>query len=127
MPSIVDWLRHRLEDDHLTDLRPGATIAPAHERRVALDVLDQLAADLRPNLCHGDVQPGNMLAGGGERWKLIDPRGMAGETAYDVAVLTIKIALYAASKELVARVSGLADLDSERVAAWITVASTARV
>ncbi len=35
MPSILDWLRDRLKDDNLTDLRPGTTIAPVNERENA--------------------------------------------------------------------------------------------
>jgi streptomycin 6-kinase len=42
MPSIFDWLRTRLDDDRLTDLRPGTTVAPADHRRAAHDLLQRL-------------------------------------------------------------------------------------
>ena len=94
MPSIADWLRGRLEDDHLSDLRPGTTIATASERRTALAILEDLLQDLTPGLCHGDVSARNILASGRASWQFIDPRGMTGEAAYDVAVLAIRVARY---------------------------------
>src|SRR5262249_32949176 len=86
IPSIVDWLRIRLEADDLAALAPGTMVAPAGARARALDVLDQLAADYTPKLCHGDASPWNILADQHKGWTLIDPRGMSGEVHYDIAV-----------------------------------------
>jgi streptomycin 6-kinase len=127
MPSVADWLRDRLEDDYLSDLRPGTTVATAGERRVALAVLDDLAHDLTPGLCHGDLSTRNVLASSQTGWKIIDPRGMTGETAYDVAVLSIRVARLLPSKNLAASASRMAGVDAERVQAWMSLANAARV
>jgi streptomycin 6-kinase len=127
MPSIIDWLRDRLEDDHLTDLRPGATVAPVEQRRDALGILDELADDHTPGLCHGDASPWNILANGHNHWKLIDPRGMTGETAYDVAVLGLKIAAHTVSNDVAQAAADAAHVDIDRAKAWTTVADAARV
>jgi streptomycin 6-kinase len=127
MPSITDWLRDRLRDDHLSDLRPGTTIATADERRAALAILEDLAHDLTPGLCHSDVSTRNILSSGQARWKFIDPRGMTGETAYDVAVLGIRVARLLPSQDLAATVCRVAGVDAERVHAWMTLADAARV
>jgi streptomycin 6-kinase len=127
MPSILDWLRERLQDDNLTDLRPGTTIAPADEREAALDLLADLGADHTPGLCHGDASMGNLIASGAARWMLIDPRGMTGESAYDVAVLAIRAARLHSSVDLIPRIANLAEVTSERVRIWMTIANAARV
>jgi streptomycin 6-kinase len=127
MPSIVDWLRQRLKDDHLADLRPGTTVAPAEQRRAALDVLDDLAHDLIPGLCHGDASLRNILASGQTAWKYIDPRGMSGETAYDVAVLAIRVARLLPIPDVASFVAREAAVDTERVKAWMAVAEIGRV
>lgn len=64
MPSILDWLRVRLEDDHLADLRPGTSVAPATERQQAVALLAELARDHTPSLCHGDASSGNIISHG---------------------------------------------------------------
>jgi streptomycin 6-kinase len=127
MPSIIDWLRERLEDDELNDLAPGRTIAPAEMRRVAIKALDGLAWDATPGLCHADVSTWNVLAHGQGEWKLIDPRGMSGEVAYDIAVLSLKIARHQPPAVVAARLAGAASIDPERAQAWVIVADAARV
>ncbi|SDT73609.1 phosphotransferase [Actinoplanes derwentensis] len=127
MSSIFDWLRDRLEDDQLTDLRPGTTIAPASERRTALALLEDLSLDHTPALCHGDASSGNIIADGPRGWAYIDPRGVTGEHAYDAAVIMIRI-------QAGYEISGLRDqvvehvqTTSERLDAWILIADAARV
>lgn len=127
MPSILDWLRDRLKDDDLTDLRPGTTIAPAEEREAALSLLAELARDHTPGLCHGDASMGNLIASGTDRWMLIDPRGMTGESAYDIAVLAIRAARLHTSANLIPHIARLADVTAERVQIWMTIANAARV
>jgi streptomycin 6-kinase len=127
MPSIVDWLRDRLEDDHLTELPPGATIAAAEKRCTALNVLDELAYGVTPGLCHGDASTWNILASGQTGWKLIDPRGMSGEPAYDVAVLGSKVARHVPAHDIAPVLASAADVDPERVRAWMLVADAERV
>ena len=127
MPSILDWLCGRLKDDNVTDLRPGTTIAPADERETALNLLAELARDHTPGLCHGDASMGNLIASGTDRWMLIDPRGMTGESAYDVAVLAIRAARFHNSANLIPHIVKLADVTAERVGTWMTIANAARV
>nr|WP_268248863.1 aminoglycoside phosphotransferase family protein [Actinoplanes ianthinogenes] len=127
MPSVLDWLRDRLEDDSLTDLRPGTSVAPLHERQAALAVLDDLVRDHVPGLCHGDASSGNIIASGNSRRMYIDPRGVAGEHVYDVAVLSIRVAQAYAGAEVVAIAADIAGVAEERLRAWVQVASAARV
>jgi streptomycin 6-kinase len=127
MPSIIDWLRDRLEDDHLTELPPGHTIALAEERCSALRVLDELADEHTPGLCHGDASTWNILANGSAGWKLIDPRGMTGETAYDVAVLAVKVAPRLPLRNAMPLLTDISGTEMERVKAWMIIAKTARV
>jgi streptomycin 6-kinase len=127
MPSILDWLRDRLEDDHLADLRPGTTVAPAGERRAALEVLADLTRDHTPALCHGDASSGNILAHAPDRWMFIDPRGMTGEHSYDVAVLALRVGAVYKSPDLVDLIAALAQTDTERLRAWMKIAQAARV
>jgi streptomycin 6-kinase len=127
MPSVLDWLRARLEDDNLTDLRPGTTVAPTSERKAALDLLTDLARDHVPGLCHGDASSGNIIANGPHHWMYIDPRGIAGEHTYDVAVLAIRINAVRSSADLFKRIADLAQVPNERLRAWTVVAHAARV
>jgi streptomycin 6-kinase len=127
MPSLLDWLRDRLKDDNLTDLRPGTTIAPANERENALNLLAEIARNHTPGLCHGDASMGNLIASGTDRWMLIDPRGMTGESAYDVAVLAIRAARLHNSANLIPHIADLADVTAERIRTWVAIANAARV
>ncbi|WP_111650951.1 aminoglycoside phosphotransferase family protein [Actinoplanes lutulentus] len=126
-PSIFHWLRERLEDDHLTDLRPGTSVAPAGERETALALLDDLGRDHRPALCHGDASSGNIISSGLRDWKYIDPRGMSGEHTYDVAVLVIRIRSARGSPNMTRRIASLTQVALDRLDAWTAVASAARV
>ncbi len=127
MPSIIDWLQKRLEDDELTDLAPGTTVAPIGVRRVARDLLDELATNATHGLCHGDASLWNVLFREDGGWTFIDPRGMNGEVSYDIAVLAFKTARDQSPMLVAARLARIIGVDPERVRAWVTVASAARV
>jgi streptomycin 6-kinase len=127
MSSITDWLRGRLEDDQLSDLRAGTTVAPEDERAAAVEALAKLTRDLTPGLCHGDASRGNIIASGPDHWKFIDPRGMSGESAYDVAVLANRVVRFRHSANLIQRIAKLSDASPERVSAWMAIAEAARV
>ncbi len=127
MATLTDWLRSRLTDDSLNDLAPGSQTAPIEQRQRALAVLDELEATGSMGLCHGDASPWNLLLGNDRRLMLIDPRGVAGEVAYDLAVVAINAASVmppAMSVPCLAREGGA---DPEHVLAWLTVAEAARV
>ncbi len=70
---------------------------------------------------------GNLIASGTDRWMLIDPRGMTGESAYDVAVLAIRAARLHNSANLIPHIAKLADVTVERIRTWVTIANAARV
>ncbi len=127
MPSIFDWLRERLADDELSDLALTSTIAPADERAATLRALEELARDATPGLCHADASTWNVLAHGDGGWRPVDPRGMSGEAAYDVATLGLKIGFRTGTSGIVARLARAASVDAERTQAWATVVDAARV
>jgi streptomycin 6-kinase len=127
LPSLVDWIRGRLADDQLADLAPGRSVAPLAERRAALVLLDGLAADHIPALCHGDASPWNILSGPADRLYLIDPRGVSGELAYDIAVVALKGERYAPPTEIAAALARNLAVPTGRVAAWQRIAGAARV
>ncbi|MGI5178702.1 phosphotransferase [Dactylosporangium sp. CA-152071] len=127
MPSVFDWLRHRLEDDNLTELPAWREPAPTIERVAALAALDELARTAEPSLCHGDASTWNLLTSGRHHWKLIDPRGVSGEVAYDVAVAALKLRSALPPEEAASRLSKLVGTSPSRVADWMFIADAARV
>jgi streptomycin 6-kinase len=46
-----------------------------------------LASSDEPKLTHGDLHHGNVLAGPGDTWLAIDPKGLVAEPAYEVGAL----------------------------------------
>ncbi|HZN71524.1 MAG TPA: phosphotransferase [Micromonosporaceae bacterium] len=127
LPHISDWLRHRLEDDHLTEVAPQTEPAPAEQRRNAQHILDDLSRNSESALCHGDASPWNLLADGTAGWMLIDPRGVSGEVEYDLAILTMKVATGRARDAVITRLARTCDADPGRLRAWTLVAEAARV
>lgn len=127
LPRLDDWLRDRLLDDGLTDTAPGQSVAPRPARLKALDTLDGLRTYFEPSLCHGDASPLNILLSGSNSFRLIDPRGVAGEVAYDVAVIALKAADHDASTDLSRALASRLSLHHSRVEAWCEVAAAARV
>jgi streptomycin 6-kinase len=127
LPSLIDWLRDRLEDDYLTEMPSWMEPASPQARRDALRVLDELAQDAEAALCHGDASTWNILASDSGGWKLIDPRGVSGESAYDLAVLTLELRTNAPEGLVLTRLADTTSAQVERVLAWRTVAAAARV
>ena len=127
-PSIVPWLRARLTDPPADDQPPHRGPASEEQRRAGLDMLDQLANDLGRDLCHGDLSPPNVLHGGRRLW-LIDPRGMNGEAAYDIAVLALKLSddHLDTARALARSIALTSGADPDRAEAWVTVADAATV
>ncbi|ADD40045.1 aminoglycoside phosphotransferase family protein [Stackebrandtia nassauensis] len=127
LPYIGDWLRDRLEDDALSDLAPGRTVASETERSEALSVLSELTDAGAQGLCHGDTSPGNILTGENGKLYLIDPRGMRGEAAYDVAVLGLKSAMTVSPETRVSDLAKAVGVDVGRAERWAAIALAARV
>ena len=105
---------------------PASTGAPA-EREYALALLGDLEASGVNGLCHGDASPWNLLIGKDGRTVLIDPRGLAGEVEYDVAVVALKATTVLPLHVTVPYLATKVDVDPERVRTWTTVANAARV
>jgi len=127
LPLIHDWLRGRLEADAVTELPPGRDIAPLSQRREALSVLAQLSPDGNDGLCHGDVSARNVLTGKGGRLFLVNPRGLSGDAAYDVAVAALKAMVRGAPSSVASHLANSVGVDPDRVRAWMIVADAARV
>lgn len=127
LPNLIDWLRARLTDDQLQDLAPGRQVAPPDERRSALALLEELAADHVPGLCHADASPWNVLIGPAGRLYLIDPRGITGEVAYDVAIIALKAERFVPATSSGAALAAAMSLPADRIHAWVRIARAARV
>jgi streptomycin 6-kinase len=127
MPALTGWLRSRLTDDGLTDLAPGRQPASLTERQQAQAILDDLEASGVDALCHGDASPWNLLLSDDRPLMLIDPRGVKGEVAFDVAVIALKAVDVVPLAVSTTYLAGKVGVDPERVRAWIQVADAARV
>jgi streptomycin 6-kinase len=127
LPSIVDWLRARLISGSNRDLAPGEEQASAEERVAALATLKSLEQGTPSVLCHGDASPWNFLADHEQRLWLIDPRGVRGEIAYDIAVVALKAAAFAPPVTTVRQLAADIGIRPDRAEAWMGVAIAARV
>lgn len=128
VPDLMPWIRSRLTTPPLDDLPPGGGAAPEHERRAGLDLLDGLPPPPAARLCHGDLSPGNALIGRERLW-LIDPRGINGEPAYDIAVAALKASNDdpVQARPAAVALADAAGADPARTARWVPIASAARV
>ncbi len=87
---------------------------------------DLLASSPTPVLLHGDLHHHNILSARREPWLAIDPKGVAGDPAYDAARwfsnpmpwLLQQPNARAITKRRIDQFSELLQLDSERIAAW---------
>jgi streptomycin 6-kinase len=128
VPSIAPWLRARLTDPPADDQPPHRGPEPAAVREAAIVILDELAADMPAGLCHADLSSPNVLHGRGRLW-FIDPRGMNGDAAYDVAVLALKLSddHLDTARALARSIALSSGTDPDRAEAWVTVADAATV
>jgi len=127
LPTLGAWLRDRLEDDNLTDVAPFRPPITPTERRQALALLDDLVSTGNVGLCHGDMSGANILLGPDGQLLLIDPRGVAGDAAYDAAVLATKASNYGIPDGTIPRLIKESGIDESRTEAWGVVAIAARV
>lgn len=126
-----------------TDARPLAELAAGFDRYrhahpdggpLEADLVDAaratfadlLAPTQRPVLLHGDLHHGNVLRSDRRGWLAIDPKGLAGDAAYDCAAMLCNPchlipAVPDLPRLLMTRAGDLAtalDLDWSRVLAW---------
>jgi streptomycin 6-kinase len=74
-PSIEDWLLALDKDAHI----------PTHYLQKARKLRDELmATSATPVLLHGDLHHDNIIKNGND-WVVIDPKGVIGEPAFEVA------------------------------------------
>lgn len=124
-PTVADWAAGfgRMRE------RFGGGTGPLPAERVAAaeGLFEELLASAGlPALLHGDLHHGNVLAAEREPWLGIDPKGLVGEPAYDVAVMlrdNMGPVLSAADPRAAMRrrIDQLADesgFDRERLRAW---------
>jgi streptomycin 6-kinase len=127
----------RLDDAVAVDVRTArsrrAAQAPALKEFAvsglvdrAIDLLDALARHpVRPVLLHGDLNPGNILSSEGGGWRVIDPKPLVGDAAYDLWPLVTQLgsvleapnpAAVLATQLVVA--AEVARVDPQRAGAW---------
>ena len=82
-PTVAQWgqgfARLRRHYGGGTGPFPSALVAEAERLFVALD-----ASAAAPVVLHGDLHHYNILAAGARGWRAIDPKGLAGEPAYEI-------------------------------------------
>lgn len=121
LPPISAWLNERLTEGCEADLAPGAAPPTPEEQNQALGALAELVGGESTSVTHGDMSYGNILRAGDAGLRLIDPRGVAGDVEYDIAVLSFK------TGRDTARLAKMVGADAARAEAWRTVAVAARV
>lgn len=124
-PTVAKWAgglgRLRQRFDGGTGPLPAALVERA-ERLFA----DLLASQAAPMLLHGDLHHANILTAEREQWLAIDPKGLAGEAAYEVGAflrnpLPQLLALPRPGRVLARRVDLLAEalgFERERIVGW---------
>lgn len=118
-PHIKDWLT-ALD----SDLKISVQIL-----QKARELRDQLLKTAGPDvLLHGDLHHDNILKNG-QDWVVIDPKGVIGERAYEIAAFIRNpmpdlLSLHNAAeiiKNRITRFAKLLDLPSERIHSWCLV------
>ncbi|TCC61949.1 kinase [Kribbella pittospori] len=108
------------------DAAEFAGVLPVAVVDAALAVIDELGRDQPDLVVHGDFHSNNILRAGREPWLAVDPKGYAGDPAYDGATLLKPRALALMEsddlmKALLHELDTFADaaeLDPERVRRW---------
>jgi streptomycin 6-kinase len=124
-PSVAKWAKglERLRQHYQGGTGPFPTYLVEAAERLFDDLIASMA---EPVLLHGDLHHENILAAGRQPWLAIDPKGLAGEPAYEVgALLRNPIPqLYTwpdLNRITVRRIDQLAEeleLDRERLIGW---------
>ena len=91
-----------------------------------IGLLARLAADdVVPALIHGDYNPGNILDAGDGRWRVIDPKPVSGDPAYDLWPLVTQLGSPGESMATVAQLEARllvaaesAGVDAGRATLW---------
>jgi streptomycin 6-kinase len=122
-PSITDWGRGfaRLRQ-HYGGTGPFPAALVERAERLFADLSGSMAA---PVLLHGDLHHDNILAAQRQPWLAIDPKGVAGEPAYETGALLrnpLNLLDFPHPGHILARrvdqLAGELDLDRARVRDW---------
>lgn len=124
-PSVAKWAKGMERLRHYFEGGTGpfpAYLVEAAERLFA----ELLASTAEPVLLHGDLHHYNILAAERQPWLAIDPKGVAGEPAYEVGALLRNLIPHFVTRPhldriMARRVEVLAEelnLDRERVIGW---------
>lgn len=123
--SVADWAAGLAKLRPLFDGGTGPLPAPLVERAEAL-FAELLPSQAAPVLLHGDLHHWNIMAAQRAPWLALDPKGIAGEPAYEVgALLRNQVARLLASPDpgraMARRVDILAEtlgFDRARLVGW---------
>jgi streptomycin 6-kinase len=123
-PMARDWLARALAPDAL----PGRKRELPWIRRALERIVDVAAGDEPEYLLHGDLHHGNILSAQREPWLAIDPHGVVGDAAWEIAPFLFNNLQRFPAAERPRIVRRRADqfaeeleLDRERVYAWSAV------
>lgn len=124
-PTVADWADGLKELRQKFDGGAGPFPRPLVETAESL-FADLLASSAEPVLLHGDLHHFNILAAEREPWLIIDPKGVAGEPAYEVGALLRNPIPHVYRWPDLARITErrldilaeVLDMDRARLAAW---------
>ncbi|CAN5350342.1 streptomycin 6-kinase [soil metagenome] len=106
--------------DRMPGLGPALAGLGAHDlvERAVADLLELAGSSPDTALLHGDFNPGNILfdAGGGRSWRVVDPKPMHGDPAFDVWPLATQLGIHLESQ--LAAAARAAGVDADRAARW---------
>ncbi len=123
-PTLRQWTRAiRRHRESFGGAGPLPALLFERAERLLDDLLESAPA---PVLLHGDLHHENILRAGADRWLAIDPKGVAGDPAFEVGALLHnglpeRSDAAATRRLLERRVSQLAEgpgIERERVLAW---------
>lgn len=115
---VADLTRHRVLFCGDSDPLPVGIVAEAE--RIAADLLRTAPPDV---LLHGDLHHDNVLWGGERGWLAIDPHGLVGDPAYEVAPLLynpmpLGLTVTALAEHHCRRLAAATGIAEERIRAW---------
>lgn len=123
-PLVSDWAQGLVRLRRRFGGGTGPLPARLVEEAEAL-FAELIPSQAEPNLLHGDLHHGNILAARRQPWLAIDPKGVVGEPAYDTGALlynpTELLDAPRPGKVLERRIGQLAgelDLDGARMRGW---------
>ena len=124
VPAGILSLTDAMSDYAIQAIDRMPRLAPRLEALGARDLVDRAIAALTElagqpqddRLLHGDFNPGNILLDGAGRWRVVDPKPMHGDPAFDAWPLAAQLGTHPRQNLLV--VADAAGVDPARAARW---------